>query len=70
MGVLRRWVREDFPEEVTPKLRTEAGGGISGAMGRKAKANLEEPSKTWEGVWNFIRGLWKPSVGFKKGWVT
>lgn len=45
MGDLRRSIREDFPEEVTPKLRREAHGGVSCTLGRKAKASSEEPSK-------------------------
>lgn len=56
VGDLRRCIREDFPEEVIPKLRPEAGGGVTWAMGRKAKTSSEEPSMPWEGVWNLFRG--------------
>lgn len=52
VGALRRCIRGDFSEEVTPTLRAEAGVGISWVMGRKAKVSAEESSKPWEGVWN------------------
>lgn len=29
VGALRRCIREDFPEEVTPKLRPKAGIGVT-----------------------------------------
>lgn len=67
MGVLRRCFREDFPEEVTSRLRTEAGVGISAVMCRKAKASSEEPSEAWDGVQNSSEGYGSPLLVLRRG---
>lgn len=54
LGASRKYIREDFAEEVISKLRCEAGVGVTWTMGREAKASSKELSRLWEGVWNFI----------------
>lgn len=61
-GNFERCIREDFLEEVTPKLRHEAGIGVSWAENqRQFQKNLLHPGKELE---------FQSLIGLKKGWVT